>query len=341
MRNRVTYLLLVALVLLGCSRRQPAAVSDPRPSVYYWRTALQLDSTERDFVAQHHIGRAYVRYFDVVMRDGKPMPNATLSFDDTLPTGVEVVPTIFIVENCLRHDLSGLADKLVRRVLQMNETRDIAGVKQVQIDCDWTRQSMPACFALLREVRDLLHGHGMTLSATIRLHQLSMPAPPVDEGVLMVYNTGDMRVRNGRNPILDYRDVYPYLSQLRDYDLPLCAAYPVFGWRLLFRGTTFKAIVYDTPLADSTLYRRVDDQNYVVVGHSTLVESNSNATDEVHLDPGDSLHIGRPDAASILRVAQALEKERPGINSQVVIYHLDNQHLNHYNDQFYETLLHH
>jgi hypothetical protein len=79
----------------------------------------------------------------------------------------------------------------------------------------------------------------------------------------------------------------------------------------------------------------------VVVGHSTLVESNSNATDEVHLDPGDSLHIVRPDAASILRVAQALEKERPGINSQVVIYHLDNQHLNHYNDQFYETLLHH
>ena len=39
------------------------------PSVYYWRTTLTLDSTERAFLADHGVGRMYVRYFDVVMRE--------------------------------------------------------------------------------------------------------------------------------------------------------------------------------------------------------------------------------------------------------------------------------
>ena len=57
-----------------------------------------------------------------------------------------------------------------------------------------------------------------------------MPAPPVDYGVLMVYNTGDPRNFMERNPILDYRDVYPYLDRLDKYPLPLAAAYPVYQW---------------------------------------------------------------------------------------------------------------
>jgi hypothetical protein len=71
----------------------------------------------------------------------------------------------------------------------------------------------------------------MGLSTTIRLHQLSMPVPPADYGVLMLYNTGDPRKFNERNPILDLRDVMPYVKGLKDYDLPLAAAYPVFLWQ--------------------------------------------------------------------------------------------------------------
>jgi hypothetical protein len=57
-----------------------------------------------------------------------------------------------------------------------------------------------------------------------------MPAPPADYGVLMVYNTGNPLKWQERNPILDYRDVYPYLSRLDDYPLPLATAYPVYQW---------------------------------------------------------------------------------------------------------------
>jgi hypothetical protein len=57
-----------------------------------------------------------------------------------------------------------------------------------------------------------------------------MEAPPVDYGALMIYNTGDPRKWEERNPILDYRDVHPYLKRLDQYPLPLAAAYPVFIW---------------------------------------------------------------------------------------------------------------
>ena len=46
----------------------------------------------------------------------------------------------------------------------------------------------------------------------------------------MVYNTGNPLKWQERNPILDYRDVYPYLSRLDDYPLPLATAYPVYQW---------------------------------------------------------------------------------------------------------------
>jgi hypothetical protein len=57
-----------------------------------------------------------------------------------------------------------------------------------------------------------------------------MKAPPADYGVLMLYNTGDPRRFMERNPVLDLRDVQPYLRHLSNYPLPLAAAYPVYRW---------------------------------------------------------------------------------------------------------------
>ena len=53
----------------------------------------------------------------------------------------------------------------------------------------------------------LFTSHFSLLSTTIRLHQLSMKVPPVDYGVLMLYNTGHPMKFMERNPILDIRDV--------------------------------------------------------------------------------------------------------------------------------------
>ena len=235
--------LLLCLLTVGCNGRKGGAELEEGNAVYYWRTDLRLDSTERAFLKQYHIKKVYCRYFDVVMNDSLgPMPNATLKFSDTMPIGVEIIPTVFIVENCMHQKPNGLARKIVDRILQMNETNDIKGVREIQIDCDYTARSRMFYYQFLEELRLVLSTVNYKLSTTIRLHQLSMKVPPVDYGVLMLYNTGHPMKFMERNPILDIRDVAPYLRYLEDYDLPLAAAYPVFLWHPIIQGVDIEHV---------------------------------------------------------------------------------------------------
>lgn len=221
---------MLTLLITGCGKQRPQDKSlEQCNSVYYWRTDLRLDSTERVFLKQYDIKKVYCRYFDVVMgdNDAEPSPNATISFSDSLPDGIEIIPTIYITEDCMHKPHKDLAEKVVMRIRQMNETNNINNVHEIQIDCDYTSRSRKTYYKFLEEVVKLWKSK---VSTTIRLHQLSMPAPPVDYGALMVYNTGDPRKWQERNPILDYRDVYPYLKHLEQYALPLAVAYPVYQW---------------------------------------------------------------------------------------------------------------
>ena len=217
---------------MGCQKQ--GELLDEGNAVYYWRTDFRLDSTEKAFLQQYHINKVYCRYFDVVINDEAegPMPNATITFSDSLPEGIELIPTIYITENCMHKRHPGLAEKVVKRILQMNETNDIKNVREIQIDCDYTAKSRKNYYEFLNEIRSQFP----QLSTTIRLHQLSMEAPPVDYGVLMIYNTGDPRKFEEHNPILDIRDVQPYLKSLNDYPLPLAAAYPVYSWLRIING---------------------------------------------------------------------------------------------------------
>lgn len=285
--------ILLGLLMISCGKQRYQDESlEQSNGVYYWRTDLHLDSTERTFLKQHHINKVYCRYFDVVMSDDgtEPKPNATIAFTDTLPAGIELIPTVYITEDCMHKPHKDLAEKLVKRIMQMNETNHIGNVHEIQIDCDYTSKSRATYYQFLEQVRHHLSPTSYHLSTTIRLHQLSMPVPPVDYGVLMVYNTGDPRKWQERNPILDYRDVYPYLNKLAQYQLPLAAAYPVYQW-----------------------IRNIQN---VRIEHTV-------------------------EAAEILKVKKALEKERPSLSKAVITYHLETDNINRYKTETYEEIYHH
>ena len=276
--------------MISCGKQRPQDESlEQCNSVYYWRTDLRLDSTERAFLKQYNIKKVYCRYFDVVMGDSSisPRPNATISFSDSLPDGIEIIPTIYITEDCMHKPHKDLAEKIVQRIRQMNETNNINNVHEIQIDCDYTSRSRKTYYNFLEEVVKLWKSK---VSTTIRLHQLSMPVPPVDYGTLMVYNTGDPRKWQERNPILDYRDVYPYLKHLDQYALPLAVAYPVYLW-----------------------IRNIQN---VRIEHSV-------------------------DAAEILKVKHAMEKERPNLSSSIITYHLETDNINRYKTETYEEIYRH
>ena len=278
--------LLLCLLMAGCSERQELTEGN---AVYFWRTDLRLDSTELAFLQRYHINKVYCRYFDVVIDEegAEPKPNATIAFSSTLPDSIELIPTIYITEDCMHQKHQGLAEKIVKRIRQMNETNDIKHVSEIQIDCDYTLKSRKNYYEFLKEVKQ---AWGQTLSTTIRLHQLSMEAPPVDYGVLMIYNTGDPRKWEERNPILDIRDVQPYLKRLDSYPLPLAAAYPVYQWVRTIRN--------------------------IRIEHT----------------------VG---ADEILRVKEAVEKERSSLKNVIVTYHLDKDNINRYKPETYEEIYHH
>lgn len=298
--KKITYILFSALILItvACGGRKKD-MSPSGNSVYYWRTSFALDKSESYFLIHNHISKIYVRYFDVVPTpDMGIMPNATITFSSKIPHGIDVVPVIYIMEGCLKYDTSALGKKIIDRILQINATNNIYGPDEIQIDCDWTARSQAKYFALLRDIRKYAAVHSIGLSATIRLHQLSMPVPPVDYGTLMMYNTGDVKDVKCDNPILQLRDVAPYLKYLGRYSLKMNIAYPIFSWRLLYRNSHFVGFMHGN-----------DIETY----------------------PGDKVVVRQCSAKDILKVKQAVASQRPSINNNVILYTLDKCNIKRYN----------
>ena len=301
--TRCIKITLATIILVSCSHNDKVAIR----SMYYWSTVFDITKTKKAFLQQHHIKRLYIRYFDVVTDDnGKSMPNATLRFDAPIPKGMEVVPTVFIVNDCMKKDTTLLAQKILRRILQINATNDIPQVKEIQIDCDWTTTTRQRFFDFMRQLRQLAHAENIQVSATIRLHQLAQSPPPVDRGILMLYNTGDFTRLDCQKPILDMHDVAPYLPQLNSYALPLSTAYPMFGWRILFRGGQYVGILH--------------------------------ADDDLPILPQDSIVTRQPSAQDVLESVRAIEERRREANDEIILFDLTDNNIKRFKQDDYEKI---
>ncbi len=293
-----------ALLLSACSKKDGG---EQVRAVYYWSTVLDIDTAKTAFLKAHGVRRMYVRYFDVVQDDGgQTVPNATLRFKTAVPEGLEVVPTVYIVNECMAGDTVGLAEKIFRRVMRMSETNGVKGVRELQVDCDWTRRTRSRYFGFLRTLVALAKSEGMDVSVTIRLHQLSEAPPPVERGVLMMYNTGDFTDIACQKPIFDMADAAPYLRRLAGYKLPLASAYPIYSWRILFRGGKYVGIMH--------------------------------RDDDLPVLPGDTIVTRTPSVGDILDAAHAVAARRRDAVQEVILFDLSNQNITRYNPEDYEKI---
>lgn len=323
--------LLLCILFASCANSSKHAEDTVR-AVYYWRTTFRIDKAQADFIRTHRIDRIYLRYFDVVNRqqtdvqqvDGStttsPMPNATVDFELSNASvnrcrnmRTEIIPVVFIVNSCFYTVHSQLAQQVFHRICQMSATNGVNPLKEIQIDCDWTRSTQSAYFSFLNQLRQLAHQQHIRLSATIRLHQLSMPTPPVDRGTLMIYNTGDITDLHCQKPILDLHDVKPYLRYLSHYKLPLATAYPVFQMKLLARDGKFMGLI-----------RQKDEW----------------PIDQTH----DSIIIRQPEWSDLHDTQQAIESHLNYASSheprEVILYDLSPYMLKRFKPQDYETIYH-
>lgn len=303
-----------------------------RNGIYYWKTVFRLTRWERNFLKQHQIDQLYIRLFDVD-RDYErqmPVPVATTRFADSIPAEVSVVPVVYITTSGLEDicDYDTLFYRRIKAMAQRNGFRH--QMKEIQLDCDWTRSNQIEYFTFCQRIRQLAQADGIRLSSTIRLHQLRSEAPPVDSGVLMLYNTGSIYNLATENSILSSVDVKPYLTRHIDYALPLSAAYPTYAWGILLRGQKFAAILHKSDFTDRSLYRPCGGNIYKVIAAHYL--------ENHHLQIGDRIRVEHSLFNEIQTVRGYVEASL-GIPVQNIIYHLDSLNLSNYSASQIQTIL--
>ena len=272
----------------------------------------------------HKVDKLYIKLFDVESGDNasepewRMVPVATTVFKQKLPKEMEVVPVVYITVDAIRaldsyyynwSDKERYARLIVKRIDDMMSEHYEGTIKEVQLDCDWTRQTEHAYFMLAKSVKELLHDRDITLSGTLRLHQLQEVKSPIkndmgysdsipfDRSLLMCYNTGRLQDPKTKNSILDFDDVEPYLKQYHSSTLPRTdVAYPVYTW-----GVDFD-----------------DEGNFV-----RLVNSRQITEEKCH-----NLRVECGEPKEIHKTKRAL----PTLDSThtVILYHLDSLNLSNY-----------
>lgn len=288
-------------------------------SVYHWKTVFDLTEEERDFLHTHNVARIYLRMFDIeaeqnlVSGELDVNPIATTKFISEIPKDVEIVPVTYITLDALkvmRGSERKYASMIVKRLMAISSYNNCGKIKEIQLDCDWTKLTEKSYFTLCNCVKELLHKDSIALSTTIRLHQIkaNSAVPPVDRGVLMLYNTGNIKSIETKNSILDIDNVKPYLNN-KNYGLPLSYAYPAFGWGVMFKGEKFVSIVSD-PSKSADMATAVAKA----------------ATDST------SVREERASVQEILTVKKLVESILGKPEGGNIIYHLDYEQLKNYSN---------
>lgn len=339
MKPHLSSLLLTLLIILSFpSCTTPTEKHIPTNGIYYWRTTFRPTAEERAFVHEHHIGRIYLHMYDVdiVEYTSKNIePVVTLQFQDSLIAGVEYVPTVYITQDAIR-SLEGqekiIAEKIVTRTLNMVDWHEIPDVQEVQIDGDWQTSTQQSYFLFCKELRKLLHARGLRLSATIRLSQLREKVPPVDRGVLMLYNTGSVRSAATKNSILDIETCKAYLSHraIQKYALPLDYALPTFGWASVYDAAgEFRCLSYsqDYPFP---LFERIDSTHYQACYYDLY--------QGVFYCQGDIIRIENAPYALLKEVKSLLPISE---QNSIILYHLDNRQTRYYSHEEINSIFAH
>lgn len=340
MKRNVIWLLAVAWsVLFSCCNEAVDKDRISKNSVYHWKSVFAPSDYEYDFLKMHNIGRLYMKMFDVVI--GKipsssgeatgAIPIATTVFRQPVPAGIEVVPVVYVTTDVLGiidGKEKDCAEKIVTRCLAMTDYNDLGKPEEIQVDCDWTSSNRTVFFKLCSEMRELLNPDSIKLSCTIRLHQLSdKDCPPVDRGMLMLYNTGVIRDIDTKNSIISYDDILPYIKKAGRYKLPLDFVYPNFDWNVFFTSDSIYEGLDKSKinLGDKSCYESFSDNTYRVIADRVDVGSTV-------LFEGQFVRHEDCDIEEILKVKRLVEGRlgRSGYSS--AIYHLDSADIYKFKD---------
>ena len=322
--KRCTFFFLI-VAFVSCTHKKEKQV---QRSFYFWKSAYQLTNKERSTLRQLSIQHLYIKFFDIVWNQDKkaPQPVAKISFTEPVQPGVSVIPVVFITNESMQQMTMDQADTLAGNLLHLvsaiTSSNQLSLTGEVQIDCDWTASTRDKYFRLLQAIRKQEFMQGKSLSATIRLHQLKfisqMGVPPVDKGLLMCYNMGDLYHPGSKNSIIDADVLKKYINRLETYPLPVNVALPIFDWYVLFKNDQYKGLIHAQDIKGAFAEKKV-----VRFEQDTNVYGLSFKKDEWlrhEISPADELNES----------AKMLSNKIKYSNIDVILYHLDEKNLTNY-----------
>jgi hypothetical protein len=328
----VCRLILLCLPLSSCKNKQAGEIS-----FYYWKTKFSLSATEKNVLNDEQVKKLYIRYFDVDKETPQVPANpvSPVTLDNSVKK-YEVVPVVYIkkrvLENIDSNGLNVLANNILKLVSQINRSQQIQN-KEIQFDCDWTEQTRDAYFFFINLYRTLTD---QFISATIRLHQVKYykrtGIPPVDRGVLMYYNMGEIN-SSPSNSIYDKTNAARYNASLSGYPLPIDIALPIFSWGQQIRNNHVIQLL--NKISGSHFQ---NDSNFVFVNASRLLARHSCFKAGYYFVENDEIKLESVSQDELLFMSAQIKKYALKKFSHVIFYDLDSTNLVQYEKNIYKKI---
>ncbi|MBL7806340.1 MAG: hypothetical protein JNN28_00900 [Saprospiraceae bacterium] len=246
--------------------------------------------------------------------------------DSALWQSRQIIPCVFITNEVFDGISPEKKEWLAGKIAAA--AKDFAPFKEFQVDCDWTAGTRQAYFLFLNHLRKQLP-QSTTLSATIRLHQYKFPqntgVPPVDRGMLMFYNTGDVDEESERNSIFHPAEAQKYLNGApKKYAIPLDLALPLFSWAQVFReGELWKIIPGPLPLAEMRSGGKYLEHTTLEPFPAQLWEVQDGTFLGGHyLRPGDRLRVSAIPETLLLESARLARQLDLADDARLAFFHL-------------------
>lgn len=346
MKNTVKLWFILPLFLAAC--QQPSPPHTVTRGFYYWKSILDLTAAEKNVLDTLQVKKLYIKFFDIVWDPAgqRPLPVAKIRFTDTAKTwlsgqGVTIIPTVFITNECMQLLDSSRVTELAHRVQDLlastaGNLPDAVIIPEVQLDCDWTATSKNNYFSFLTQLQALPFFQGKQVSATIRLYQCKYRQktglPPVDRGLLMCYNMGNLKNPDTRNSILEAAELEKYIGNLQEYPLPLDVAFPLFDWKVLYRDRVYKGLIQGLPdfLLQQPGIARQNNNTFTVLKDTILYG--------YPLKKGDFIRQEDANFAEIMQATHLLRSKLVTPEITVALFHLDSLTLHKYSSYELEEI---
>ncbi len=323
------------LISFNCSQKQNRKVI---PAFYFWQTNFDLTKNETDYLNKLNVHKLYVKFFDVDWNalSKTPVPVGDLQIETNNVKGLEIVPTVFItnrtLENIKDPVVRELSFKIFNKITgKLAEFKDPV-VKEVQLDCDWTAETKNKYFLIIEELEKLFKTKNISITATIRLHQVkyfkSTGVPPVKRGMLMFYNMSPVTDYRTKNSIFDAEAAKKYLTNFDIYPLPLDVALPAFSWGVLFSGDKIEALINDLTkkeIEKDSAFEKVDDTHF----RSTKNQYFKG----FYIKKFDMIRLETITPAITKSAAELISPKIKNDSLTVAIYHLNNGLIKNYEPQ--------